>query len=291
MKKLLYQFDTDAHPAVFDNVLAYDGGADDVIGYGGVTPQNVGGLVEGAIFTRAPRDKKLTALFIGGSSMAEGEALLAAVRARFFANFRVSVMLDSNGANTTAAAALAWLAQRAPGHTLRGLRAVVLAGTGPVGQRAALLLAREGAHVLITGRQADRTAAIAHGLSERAGALIEGRGAADMAARAKAIEGAQLVLATGAAASPLLTEADWSSQAPLQMLCDASPTPPAGIEGIAALDKGALRHGKVCFGAIGFGALKLALHRRCVARLFEQQDLVLDADEIFAMARRMVCKG
>lgn len=291
MKKLLYQLDTDPHPAVFDNVLAYDGGADHVTAYGGVTPQNVGSLVEGAIFTRAPRDKKLTALFIGGSSMAEGEALLAAVRAKFFANFRVSVMLDSNGANTTAAAALAWLAHRAPGGTLRGQRAVVLAGTGPVGQRAALLLAREGAQVLITGRQADRTAAIARALSERAGATIEGRGAADMAERARAVEGAQLVLATGAGASPLLSEQAWSGQDSLQLLCDASPTPPAGIEGIDPMDRGVPRHGKLCFGAIGFGALKLALHRRCVARLFEQQDLVLDADEIFAMARRMVAEG
>ena len=48
MKKLLYQIDTDLHPAVFDNVVAYDGGADHVIGYGGVTPDNVGPLVDGA---------------------------------------------------------------------------------------------------------------------------------------------------------------------------------------------------------------------------------------------------
>ncbi len=291
MKKLLYQFDTDPHPAVFDNVLAYDGGADHVTAYGGVTPQTVGGLVEGAIFTRAPRDKKSTAIFVGGSSMPEGEALLSAVRAKFFAGFRVSVMLDSNGANTTAAAALAWLAHHAPAGTLRGMRAVVLAGTGPVGQRAALLLAREGASVMITGRQADRAGAIARALSERAGVAIEGRGAADMSTRAQAIQGANLVLATGAAASPLLAEADWSRQDSLQMLCDASPTPPAGIEGIGVMDRGAQHHGKVCFGAIGFGALKLALHRRCVARLFEQNDLVLDADEIFAMARQMVALG
>ena len=50
MKKLLYQIDTDVHPAVFDNVVAYDGGADHVTAYGGVTPANVGPLVDGAIF-------------------------------------------------------------------------------------------------------------------------------------------------------------------------------------------------------------------------------------------------
>ena len=36
--------------------------------------------------------------------MIAGEALFKAVKKRFFANFRVSVMLDSNGSNTTAAA-------------------------------------------------------------------------------------------------------------------------------------------------------------------------------------------
>ena len=82
MKKLLYQFDTDFHPSVFDNVVGYDGGADRISAYGGVTAENVGALVEGAIFTRAPKDKKNTALFVGGSNMIQGEALLGAIRAR-----------------------------------------------------------------------------------------------------------------------------------------------------------------------------------------------------------------
>src|ERR1700681_507860 len=150
MKKLLYQFDTDALPSVFDNVVGYDGGADHISAYGGVNAGNVGGLVEGAIFTRSPKDKKNTAIFIGGSNLPQGEAVLAATLAKFFAKFRVSVMFDSNGSNTTAAAAGAWLAH---GRSLRGKRAVALAGSGPVGQRAALLLAREGAQVVMTGRK------------------------------------------------------------------------------------------------------------------------------------------
>src|SRR5579872_3350742 len=150
MKKLLYQFDTDLHPSVFDNVVGYDGGADRISAYGGVNSDNVAGLVEGAIFTRSPKDKKNTAIFVGGSNMAQGEAMLAAIRAKFFAKFRVSVMFDCNGSNTTAAAAVAWLAH---GRSLTGKRAVVLAGSGPVGQRAAVLLAREGAQVAVTGRK------------------------------------------------------------------------------------------------------------------------------------------
>ncbi|MDD5214673.1 MAG: methylene-tetrahydromethanopterin dehydrogenase N-terminal domain-containing protein, partial [Methylococcales bacterium] len=40
MKKLLFQFDTDLHPSTFDTVVAYDGGADHVIGHGSLTPEN-----------------------------------------------------------------------------------------------------------------------------------------------------------------------------------------------------------------------------------------------------------
>src|SRR5450432_1914824 len=166
MKKLLYQFDTDALPAVFDNVVAYDGGADHVSAYGGVNASNVGGLVEGAIFTRGPKDKKNTAVFIGGSNMAEGEAVLAAVQKKFFAKFRVSVMFDCNGSNTTAAAAVACLSH---GRSLAGKRAVVLAGSGPVGQRAAVLLAQEGANVAITGRKRDVVQAACDSIHARFG--------------------------------------------------------------------------------------------------------------------------
>ena len=34
--------------------------------------------------------------------------------------------------------------------------------------------------------------------------------------------------------------------------------------------------------------MKLALHRACIARLFERNDLVLDAEEIYAIAKTMV---
>jgi methylenetetrahydrofolate/methylenetetrahydromethanopterin dehydrogenase (NADP+) len=196
MKKLLYQFDTDAHPAVFDNVVAYDGGADHITAYGAVNAGNVGGLVEGAIFTRSPKDKKNTAIFIGGSNMAEGQALLAAVQKKFFAKFRVSVMFDCNGSNTTAAAAVAWLAH---GRSLGGKRAVVLGGTGPVGQRAAALLSREGATVAITGRKIEVVQTACASIKSRFGADVEAIAAPTHVERGAAIEGAQIVLATGAA--------------------------------------------------------------------------------------------
>jgi len=285
MKKLLYQFDTDTLPSVFDNVVGYDGGADRITAYGGVNADNVGGLVEGAIFTRPPQDKKNTALFVGGSNMPQGEALLGAIRTKFFAKFRVSIMFDCNGANTTAAAAVAWIGK---GRALSGKRAVVLAGSGPVGQRASLLLAREGANVAVTGRKRVVVQAACNAIKARFGITVEAIQAASNAERAAAIQDAHIVLATGASGVTLLDAKQWQENPSLELIADANASPPAGIEGVGASDRGTSRHGKILFGALGFGALKLAVHRACIARLFEQNDLVLDAEEIYSIAKGMV---
>src|SRR5262249_37484172 len=107
-RKILIQFDTDAHPSVFDRVVAVDAGADEVFAYGGVTAETVREKVHGAIFTRGPKDLKSTAIFIGGSDVAAGEHLLQETLRHMEPKYglRVSVLLDSNGANTTAAAAV-----------------------------------------------------------------------------------------------------------------------------------------------------------------------------------------
>jgi hypothetical protein len=228
--------------------------------YGGVNAGNVGALVEGAIFTRGPKDKKNTAIFIGGGNMAEGQALLEAVRAKFFAKFRVSVMFDCNGSNTTAAAAVAWLAH---GRILAGKRAVVLAGTGPVGQRAAALLASEGAAVAITGRKLDVVQAACDSIKSRFGAEVRPIAARAQPSAAQAVEGAHIVLATGAAGITLLEASQWQTSPTLELVADANASPPAGIEGVSN-DRGTQSHGKILFGPLGFGALKLALHRACI---------------------------
>ncbi|OAI01101.1 NADP-dependent methylenetetrahydromethanopterin/methylenetetrahydrofolate dehydrogenase [Methylomonas methanica] len=284
MKKLLFQFDTDTHPSAFDTVVAYDGGADHVIGYGNITPDNVGSLVDGTIFTRAPKDKKNTAIFIGGSNIEAGQSLLIAVQKHFFPGFQVSVMLDSNGSNTTAAAAVAKLGSSA---NLAGKKAVVLAGTGPVGQRAAAMMALEGAQVSITSRHIFNAEKACYAMKKRFGVDLTPMEAADYDSRAAAIQDANIVLATGAAGVELLKPEHWQNNPHLQLLADANATPPVGIGGTDVLDRGEERHGKIVWGAIGFGALKLALHRACIAKLFESNKQVFDAEIIFALAKAM----
>ena len=182
-------------PRVFDTVVAYDGGADRVTGYASVTPDNVGALVDGTIFTRGGKEKQNTAIFVGGGDMTKGEALLETIKKKFFGPFRVSVMLDSNGSNTTAAAGVALLAKA---KKLKGKKAVVLAGTGPVGMRAAAMLAQEGADVTITSRTKKKGDEAAKAIEERFGVKVKAVEAADDATRSAAVKDANVVFAAGA---------------------------------------------------------------------------------------------
>jgi len=284
MKKLLFQFDTDIYPSVFDTVVAYDGGADHVTPYGGLTPENVGALIDGAIFTRAPKDKKNTAIFIGGSDILAGEKLFNAVQKHFFQGFQVSVMLDCNGCNTTAAAGVAKLATHGG---LKGKKAVILAGTGPVGQRAAVMLAEEGADVTITSRNLPHAQEACMAMKQRFGVQLTAVKAIDCNDRAAVIADAAIVFATGASGIELLKPEHWQNNPHIEIIADANATPPLGIGGTDMMDKGLVRHGKIIWGAIGFGSLKLAIHRACIAKLFEDNKQVFDAELIFKLAKSM----
>ena len=291
MKKLLFQLDTDPSPSTFDAVVAYDGGADHLIPLAGVSPDGCGPAVEGVIYTRGPAHKKNSAIFVGGSDLAEGEAVLAAVRRNFFGGFRVSVMLDSNGANTTAAAAVALMLSEhggADGETpLAGQAAVVLAGTGPVGQRIAGLLGRAGASVRLSSRSLDRAKAASERVAARFEVGCEAVAVSDESALAGALDGCRIAVATGASGVRLLPEDVWREHPDLELLADPGTTPPSGIEGIEPFDRDEARHGKRTFGGLAIGSLKLRLHRACIAQLFERNDQVLDVEEIYALARTL----
>ena len=284
-KKLLYQFDTDTTASVFDSVVAYDGGADHVTGIGSVNPQNVLAMVDGCIYTRAPKDKQFTAIFVGGSSLTEGQAVFDAIKKRFFSNFRVSVMFDSNGSNTTAAAAVANIVNTCD---VSRKKAVILGGTGPVGQRAAALLSLEKADVFITSRSIEKAEQISAEINERFDTNVKALPGGTNDERVTSISGASIVMATGASGVVLLNKKDWIESESIEVVCDANAMPPLGIEGVELNDKAKEIGGKKAFGAIGFGGLKISVHRECVSRLFHSNDGIFDAEEIYRIAKEML---
>jgi methylenetetrahydrofolate/methylenetetrahydromethanopterin dehydrogenase (NADP+) len=241
--------------------------------------------VQGAIFTRGPDDLSSTAVWVGGSDATAGEKVLEEVQAAFFGPFRVSAMLDSDGCNTTAATAIALIAKDGD---LRGKRAVIL-GVGPVGLRSAVLLEQEGADVIAVTIPADVLGTDSYhrprglAVAERLG--LEAHEPADRSEMEAALQGASIVLASGPAGVQLLRHDLWSTNPTVELLIDYNAAEPLGIEGIEATDDLVERDGKRVLGALGVGGPKMKTHKACVRRLFEANDVVLNADGVYAVAR------
>jgi methylenetetrahydrofolate/methylenetetrahydromethanopterin dehydrogenase (NADP+) len=285
MKKILFQLDTDPLPSTFDRVVAVDSGVDEVFSYGGVTPENVEPLVHGGMFTRGPKHLKSTAVFIGGSQAAAGQVLLERVMKVFFGPMRLSVMMDSNGSNTTAAAAV--LAARKH-MELKGVHALVAGGTGPVGQRVAQLLARAGAHVNLGSRTLDRARKTCDDIKQQIpNARLTPCEVQTEVGKRIAVGKVSLIIAAGAAGAELMSKEDLKLAGDLKVAIDLNAVPPPGLAGVEITDNAAKRNGILCYGAIGIGGMKMKIHKAALKSLFESNDRVLDTEAIFAIGETL----
>ncbi len=285
MKNILIQLDTDSLPSTFDRVVAVDAGADELFSYGGVSPDNVESLVHGAIFTRKPSDLMHTAIYVGGSNVAAGEALYKKVLKTLFGPFSVSVMMDSNGSNTTAAATVLAAAKHLD---LTQTTAVVLAGTGPVGCRVAQLLLSQGATVRLASRSIENSRATCEMLVKAADtAKLTAYESASAEGMAAATNGVQLVVAAGAAGAQLISAEQFSAISTLKLAIDLNAVSPAGIAGVEVMDKAKDRNGLLCYGAVGVGGTKMKIHHACIRRLFESNDQRLETTAIFDLGRSL----
>ena len=284
-KTILIQLDPDAHASVFDRVVAIDSNVNELFSYANVQPDQVRDLVHGAIFTRSPKDLKNTAIFIGGGNVEKSEALLVKALGAMVPEYglRVSVLFDANGCNTTAAAAVRIAAKNLD---LKDKKVLILAGTGPVGQRAALLLAKLGAKVFLSSRTIEKARSAIVSIGKKIGecpAPVAIQVANDVELKS-ALEGVELVISTGAAGVCLLPEKIRQAVSTLKMVIDLNAVPPMGIEGTSVMDKGVIREGVICYGAIGVGELKMKIHRAAIAALFTRNDQVMDALEVYEIA-------
>ncbi len=283
--RILLQLDSYTHPSVFDSVVAVDSDVDHLFRHGGVAPEDVEPLVHGTMFTRGPDDLKHTAIFVGGSNVADGEALLEAVTKCFFGPLRVSVMIDSSGANTTAAAAVLAAARHID---LSATTALVLAATGPVGQRVARLLARQAATVRAASRSVERAQSACDAVVAAVdGAQISAHATSTPEGLVAAMNGVEVVIAAGAAGVELLSSEARAACASLKVAVDLNAVPPAGIGGIDVMDQATERDGTFCYGVIGVGGLKMKIHKAAIRSLFDANDRVLDAEEIYAIGEML----
>ena len=282
--KILVQLDCDSHPSTFDAVVAIDSGVDHLLQYGGVQENEVVGLVHGCMFTRGVDDLRSTAVFIGGSNVASGRQLADKIRSAFFGPMRVSVMLDGNGSNTTAAAAVVTAHRNID---LSRSTFAVLGATGPVGSIVAKLLAKQGATVKLISRDQQRAQATADEIADSMKAAgstltrLSAHSSTDGSQMLAVLQDCHGVIACGAAGVTLLTSSQWKQLPELKLLIDLNAVPPSGIEDVQVFDAGKLRENKICYGAIGVGGLKMKIHKAALKSLFEANDRFLDSESIF----------
>jgi hypothetical protein len=284
--KILLQLDTDPQPCVFDAVVAIDAGAEHLLRHGGVSAENAQSMLYGGMFTRGPADLHSTAVFIGGSNVAAAEAILELARQTFFGPLRMSVLMDAAGSNTTAAAAVLSAAKHLD---LAQTTALVLGGAGPVGERVARLLAETGATVRIGSRDAGRAESVCGKLAARArSGRLSAWTTAENASLRTALEGVELVIAAGPPGVLLLNAGIRRSAKALKLAIDLNAVPPLGIEGIAPTDEARPLDGSVAYGALGVGGLKMKIHKAAIRRLFESNDVILDAEEVLEIGMRLL---
>ena len=256
---ILHMLTTAKNLSPFDVNMALDAGWVSALPYINVEPSEVQGLVQDAIFSRSPKNLKRTGIFIGGRDTKQAMDMLNTAKRSMFAPFEVSVFADPSGAFTTAAGMVA-----AAEHelitkfdtTLEGKNILVLGGTGPVGQVAAVISAQSGAHVKLIGRQLDKAQAIADMCNNEFGdgkTNIEAGADAD---KAEYIKTADVVFATGAAGIELLSAELVASAPQLKVAADVNAVPPAGIAGVDAFHNGTPIQGSNS-GAVGLGAMAI----------------------------------
>ncbi len=273
-----------ANPSPFDVNMAVDAGFT-IAAYTKVGLDDVTGLTQDAMFSRAPQDAAKTCLFLGGRDGMLALDMLARAKAAMFPPFLISVFADPSGAFTTAAAMIACVERRlrAGGHRLAGAKVAVFGAKGAVGGIAGLIAAEAGAEVTLVAHDAS-------GIVPAKAADYEARfkrsfkvadGSAEAGRRA-ALADCDIVLAAGRAGLRILTRSHLGHAKRLKVAADINAVPPSGIEGVEVQADGAALDGTpgVAIGALAIGNVKFQvqhallqqLHRADQARFLDFRD-------------------
>lgn len=248
--KILIQIDSDRHASVFDSVVAIDSEIDHLLPHANVRPEDIEGLVHGAMFTRGVKDLSHTGIFFGGNDVVATEELVRATKKCFFGNLRISLLSDPNGSNTTAAAAVLCAQNETE---LGGKNITILGGTGPVGQRIARLIggvASAGnppASIRICSRSLKKSQGVCDSLADLTGFKFSPFETSSDQLTREFVRNTDIAFAAGAAGIELLSEGWMSSGSAPKVAIDLNAVPPAGIFGVSVTDQGEKRDNTLCY--------------------------------------------
>ncbi|HKY59995.1 MAG TPA: methylene-tetrahydromethanopterin dehydrogenase N-terminal domain-containing protein [Gemmatimonadota bacterium] len=292
--RILIHIDHNPHPRVFDRIMSLDGGADQILAYGDVDPQDVPVLVSGALYSRPLAELHRTALLVTGTNDRVIAEMVRQAKRAFFGAYRVSVLSECKGGNAVAGAAVARIGRLV---ALQGLPVLVVAG-GPAGARVAGLLSRAGADVTLTvfddEEAADRGEFI-EGTFARPVKIVVWKAGEPLD---EVLDGQRLLVSAGPPELTLVPRRVWSRFPSLMLLVDVSGAEPPGIEGLSGEEDGdpiddPARDGPPvrALGGLAISRYKIQVHREAVRRLFEPEAVVMGTLEIARLAEEVVAGG
>jgi len=289
--------DTDKHVSAFDTLLALDLFPEaEILHYAGVEEEDAQRIITDSMFPRGPSGARHTKLFLGGSDVEKVNRILEIAKKTMFPPFELAVVVDPRGAYTTASAAVAKtipLLIDPRFNDLKGRTVTVLAGTGPVGTTAAYLYASERARVRITSRSLERAQEASERVNRRLGVeLASGFKADDDESIGRAIEGAEIILSTGAQGIQLLSRDVLSKHGgSCRVVADVNAVPPTGVEGLEPGSDGDLfAEGVRGVGALSIGALKKKVEAELLRQAVEAKSGIFDFKVAYRIARSLAAK-
>jgi methylene-tetrahydromethanopterin dehydrogenase len=293
-KNILHMITPLAHMSPFDVNMALDAGYDATASYTNVSLDEVTGLVQDAMFSRAPRDAARTGIFIGGKDALLALDMLDAAGKALLKPFEISLFADPSGSFTTAAAMIAVVEKtllEKKDRALRGASVSVFGATGVVGTASAVIAALEGASVTLAGREGtERTGRRAAEINRRFGVNLAVADSSTPGTKAAILAATEVVLCAAKAGMRVLDAAEIARAAKLLVAADVNAVPPSGIEGMDAHASGAPLGER---GALGVGALAIGnVKYRTESGLFRQMTesktpLRLDFRQAFELARTL----
>jgi methylene-tetrahydromethanopterin dehydrogenase len=293
-KHILHMLTPLKHMSPFDVNMALDAGYEAAIAYTNVTLEEVGGLVQDAIFSRPPKTGVRTGMFIGGKNAILALDMLSAAKKALVPPFGISFFADPAGSFTTAAAMVACVEKTLidkKKRNLKALKTVVFGATGVVGFSSAVIAALEGADVTLVGYDGiKRVSDAAREIKTRFQVDVRAADGSDDTKKTDILAQAEAALCAGRAGVRILSSTQLAQAKRLLIVADVNAVPPSGVEGLDMMANGAelTANGTLGIGPLAIGNIKYKTESGLFQRMIAAtKPVTFDFRNAFQLAREL----
>jgi methylene-tetrahydromethanopterin dehydrogenase len=291
---ILHMLAPQKHMSPFDVNMAADAGYKVIVPYINVALEEVGPLVQDAIFSRPPDYGVRTGFFVGGKDAILALDMMDAAAKAMVPPFQCSVFADPAGSFTTAAAMVACVERQLKqkfNRDWKGTKVAVFGATGVVGFASSIISALEGADVtLVAHRGVDRVVKSAAVSKERFGVDLKAAAGETEEQKRDIIANAEVIFAAAAAGVRVVSAEHLALAKNLLVVADVNAVPPPGVDGMELfMDGDKLPNSNtVGVGPLAIGDIKYKTESGLFKQMLASKEtLALDFRHAFALARQL----